>query len=474
MKNKTHNITLAIDEEIAPYQLSCPEKQQKVEEVLKCLRLSGEQVYKIGEIFLDEMLKGIQDKPSSLLMENTYVPELLDGSEEGEYLALDLGGTNFRVLLLHIKHGSVVGQEVEKFHISDELRVGCGLELFDYLAECLAHFVKARNLADKNLPMGFTFSFPIHHHSLNSGVLITWTKSFTATGVEGSDVVQMLKDAITRRGDIKVDVVAILNDTTGTLMQGSFQDKNTMVGLILGTGSNACYLERAENVCHWEAERHGEKEVIIDIEWGAFGDNGVIEFIRSDFDRQVDLNSLIVNSFTFEKYISGKYLGELVRVILVYLANQKLIFNGVLNKKIQKVDSFPTLNISRIEKDNVNDTSTETEQIFQDFDLVYSQDDIAIAKLVCELVSLRAAILVSTCLARLLKHMDRPQVTVAIDGSLYKLHPRFKNWMHKFVKILAPHIHFKLMMVEEGSGKGAGLTAAIARKICNRNIKEAK
>lgn len=36
------------------------------------------------------------------LMENTYIPELPDGTESGKYLALDLGGTNFRVLLLEV------------------------------------------------------------------------------------------------------------------------------------------------------------------------------------------------------------------------------------------------------------------------------------------------------------------------------------------------------------------------------------
>lgn len=39
-------------------------------------------------------------------------------------------------------------------------------------------------------------------------------------------------------------------------------------------------------------------QVIIDIEWGAFGDNGVLDFIKTDFDRENDANSLIVNSFT--------------------------------------------------------------------------------------------------------------------------------------------------------------------------------
>lgn len=100
-------------------------------------------------------------------------------------------------------------------------------------------------------------------HSLETGILVTWTKSFNCPDVVNKDAVQLLKDALARRADTRVNVVAVLNDTTGTLLQGATQDPHTAMGLILGTGSNACYLERADKVEHWEPERHGEREVII-------------------------------------------------------------------------------------------------------------------------------------------------------------------------------------------------------------------
>jgi hypothetical protein len=34
--------------------------------------------------------------------------------------------------------------------------------------------------------------------------------------------------------DVDVDVVAVLNDTTGTLMAGSYLDKHCKIGLIMG------------------------------------------------------------------------------------------------------------------------------------------------------------------------------------------------------------------------------------------------
>ena len=49
---------------------------------------------------------------------------LLHRSETGEYLALDLGGTNFRVLLITMKDGRMV-DEVKLFPLySDHHKIG--------------------------------------------------------------------------------------------------------------------------------------------------------------------------------------------------------------------------------------------------------------------------------------------------------------------------------------------------------------
>lgn len=68
--------------------------------------------------------------------------------------------------------------------------------------------------------------------------------------------------------------------------------------MILGTGSNGCYMERASRVQHWEAAHERVHDVCVDVEWGAFGDNGCLDFIRTDIDREVDAGSLLVASFT--------------------------------------------------------------------------------------------------------------------------------------------------------------------------------
>lgn len=136
-------------------------------------------------------------------------------SEEGDYLSLDLGGTNFRVIWLSIKSGAVINEEVQYYQVPEDVRLGPGVKLFDFLAECIHNFMDGRQLKGQNLPLGFTFSFPMTQRGLDVGILVSWTKSFNCSGVVGEDAVKMLNDAIHRRGDTDVDVIAVLNDTTG-------------------------------------------------------------------------------------------------------------------------------------------------------------------------------------------------------------------------------------------------------------------
>ena len=90
----------------------------------------------------------------------------------------------------------------------------------------------------------------------------------------------------------EVDVVALLNDTTGTQLAVGHHDSNCMVGLILGTGTNACYLERLDAVHKFTGDRSKHSHVIINCEWGAFGDGGEMDPWLTDFDRELDTKVL--------------------------------------------------------------------------------------------------------------------------------------------------------------------------------------
>lgn len=89
----------------------------------------------------------------------TYVQDLPKGTETGKFLALDLGGTNFRVLLIELVNKECK-MDSDIYEIPEEIRTGTGKELFDHIAQCLADFIKKNKLGTIVLPLGFTFSFP--------------------------------------------------------------------------------------------------------------------------------------------------------------------------------------------------------------------------------------------------------------------------------------------------------------------------
>ncbi|VVC35408.1 Hypothetical protein CINCED_3A007830 [Cinara cedri] len=437
----------------------------EIKEDCRPLLLSNEQLTTL----MNDMDKAIRNglgketNPSSIVKcFVTYVQDLPNGTERGKFLALDLGGTNFRVLLIELGENSYFHMDSEIFKVPAHIQTGKGTELFDHIAKCLAEFVKKHNLDSKKaLPLGFTFSFPLRQVGLTKGYLESWTKGFNCSGVVDEDVVKLLKDAIKRRKDVEIDVCGILNDTTGTIMSCAWKNPNTKIGLIVGTGCNACYVEKVENAELFDGDK-SKPHVIVNTEWGAFGDDGTMDSIRTKYDREIDENSLNPGQQRFEKMISGMYMGEIVRLAIVDLANQNKLFDGRLSEQMKTSGAFGTSFVSDIESDKAN--YRETLKVLNEMGITDpSLVDCANVRYICECVSKRSAHLVSAGLAALLNKMGEKTVTIGVDGSVYRFHPYFHKLMVEKVKqLVSPEIKFDLMLSEDGSGRGAALVAAVA------------
>ena len=184
--------------------------------------LNNDHIHVLEQKIRDSIKQGLTKdghETSSVKCFPTYVRELPNGKENGKFLSLDLGGTNFRVIFMELTSDKEFMMDSKIYAIPHAIMVGPGVGLFDHIAECLANFVVDRKIQDEVLPLGFTFSFPLVQEGLAKGILTKWTKGFNCAGVEGEDVVVLLQEALERRGDVKIEVCAILNDTTGCLMR---------------------------------------------------------------------------------------------------------------------------------------------------------------------------------------------------------------------------------------------------------------
>ena len=403
---------------------------KKLKAVEKSFNISLKEMKKIMKDFRAEMDKGLAGDKSSLKMLPAYA-DIPTGLEKGKFIALDLGGTNFRVVEIELKGGGrakVTG--TTEFKLDKRCISGSADELFDFLAERVKIAVKKFGItADNTVKAGFTFSFPMAQTGINTGRLVMWTKGFSAKGVIGKNVVGLLKEALARKGLNNIEVEALANDTVGTLAAGSYEDKSCDIGVILGTGTNACY-----------REHFPQGHIIINTEWGNFN-----KLRLTPYDRLLDKKSHKPGEQKLEKMVSGMYLGEISSIVLRGL--------GLLDKN----KSIKTEEMSVIESGKPT-----------------------VVKKVCGLVSGRASRISAAAIAAIVKKIDPPLKRIhiiAIDGSLYEKHPYFAKNMKKALKELFGRkaSRIRTALTKDGSGKGAAIIAAIAvygeftreRKSCN-------
>ncbi|KAL5673831.1 hypothetical protein ACJX0J_018137, partial [Zea mays] len=230
------------------------------------------------------------------------------------------------------------------------------LELFDFIAAELEKFVRTEG-EDFHLPdskqreLGFTFSFPVHQTSISSGTLIKWTKGFCINGTVGEDVVAELSRAMERQG-LDMKVAALVNDTVGTLAGGRYADNDVVAAVILGTGTNAAYVEHANVIPKWTGLLPRSGNMVINMEWGNFRSD---KLPRSEYDKSLDFESLNPGEQIYEKMISGMYLGEIVRRILLKLAHDASLFGDVVPPKLEQLFILRTPDMSAMHHDTSHD-----------------------------------------------------------------------------------------------------------------------
>ena len=109
-------------------KLSCQERSENIKNLLSGFFIQDDRLEKLRLAFQNELEAGLKFglSGSCLQMENTYVPEVPNGKEEGLYLALDLGGTNFRVMLMQMEKGKIIREEVAYYTVQEATRLGPG------------------------------------------------------------------------------------------------------------------------------------------------------------------------------------------------------------------------------------------------------------------------------------------------------------------------------------------------------------
>ncbi len=424
--------------------------QKQFDDIIREFTVDSDALHTIAADFRYDLRMGLKDPDqSSLRMLKSYVG-LPTGEEKGEYLALDFGGTNVRVLRIRLDgHGKFevlkkVAKPLRVEGIYDYVGEGSTAEqMFDFIAELVDEAVEGDH--ETKYLLGHTFSFPSEQTDLYNAKLIIWTKEFATAGVEGKVVNDLLKEALHRQGIDNVEPTAVINDTVAVLLAAAYKQPDTFIGSIYATGHNTCYLEPYADTA--------DEPMILNLESGGF-----MKLVPNRYDVAFDEKSEKPGEQRLEKMVSGRYMGELFGMALADLLGES-----------GKAYGFTSIDMSNIVLDEEDDDAGIRK-------IVAGRTGHELDKETCEqvrkLVStiiVRSARLVTASYVGIIWQLDgeaKPRKQhIAIDGSVYEKMPLAKeNIMRALYELLGEEAaNVDTVLENGGSGLGAAIAAAMSQ-----------
>ncbi|KAH6894381.1 hypothetical protein B0T10DRAFT_558517 [Thelonectria olida] len=433
----------------------------------------------------------------------SYSHQLPNGNERGHYLALDVGGSTLRVALVELRgRMPKVGEEsgivsIRNFAITPAIKSLEGMAFFDWMAgrikETLAEQYEHLNSSEQPLLMSMAWSFPIEQTSLKGGKISAMGKGFMANkGLMDEDLGQVIETACGKQG-LNVELRAIVNDSSACLLSESYSHTSTRFGLILGTGVNiAAYLPVLTIGKHKLGQRPADwTHLIVNSEISMFG-GGILPLTR--WDQQLREGHARPDFQPLELLVSGMYLGEICRLILIEGIESTGVFGGVVPPSLKKPYSLATETLSMVE----SDTSAEFEDARREFSVRHPSphtptlSDLSFLRQLASFVSMRSSALVATSVyafwklradaqvefvealpessplrSQAVADRDLEQTTVAFNGSVIENYPGYLQSCQQYLDgLVATHKNengsrnVQLVGAKESSLMGAAVALA--------------
>jgi len=389
---------------------------EQIRKIRNEFRLSTSELWRISDAFLADM----QEK-NMLRMFNTFISPV-KSVDDGEYITIDFGGSNIRMALFQVKNRQANILHISKIRLRSRVKDYTTSDyslkdIFDLIAKQLSKIVDHK----KEYKLVHTFSFAFVSSSKNNAVLPNFTKGIQLRFSPTQDINALLKQSF-EEANLKITPVAIINDTTSSLVTGNFQNPQTDIALIAGTGHNSCFISAS-----------GE---IINIESGYFAKNLPL----TKYDKQ--LFSLLTpeeQTQLFEILTAGKYMSKIAQQILKELN----IFHHV---------------------DNIS-TSVLSMAVDGRLRIKYSKEQKITLRELGMILMERSAALTAAEIFAIVRFIDpefQRKHNIVFDGSFYEKSDYFRKRLDHKLELLFKSNAVKITheLIKDASSTGAALIAA--------------
>jgi hexokinase len=402
--------------------------------------------------FLSEMRRGLAGQAGSLQMIPTYIEVDQEVPVNSPVMAIDAGGSSLRIAVIEFD----VARQPRFLHFSRHQMPGLNgeigkAEFFNTIGGYL------NDLFESSLNIGFSIAYPTEILPNKDGRLIRFCKEVRAPEVKGEMFGENLKRAMTPLSGGEPKHIVILNDTVATLLAGRSTAQNTAhdsyIGFILGTGTNCCYTESNRNITkHTDLDISGDQ--IVNVESGSFGLGP-----RGPLDVLLDEGSVDPGFYTYEKMLSGGYLGPLGLLALKTAATQYKLFSDETVEALEKMELLFAEDINAFLRDS-GDAQSPMTRLYR----ANEQDRDNAGRILDAIVDRAAKLSAINVAAAALKSgkgkTAEVPVAVTVDGTTFfqmkSLRDRVTDYLDEF--LVEQHgTHYEILSVEEGTIIGAAI-----------------
>jgi hexokinase len=395
-----------------------------------------------------QMARGLVGEPSSLKMLQTFTRQP-SGRERGRVVVVDWGGTKARAGVVELGGAGAVRMVAEEaLTFSEADKHGAPEAVFDLIARAVGRVARAQGVAVA--PLAFIYSYPARLERIDRAVALASTKGWALKGLEGQDVAALLGAALLRTGLTRIRLAAVANDTVAPLMLQSYRARGgdagarpADAGLILGTGTNlAADLGPAG---------------IRNLESGNFDGVAAVE---TPYDAALDreLDEPAPGAQRFEKMVSGRYLGEIMR--------RALRARWSAPSALATPFALDSAHLSRIAADRTGGLD-DVDALLRSLGVSSTAEERQEIRALGAAIARRAARLVGTALVGTLRFLDgelADRRTIAVDGSLWGGYPGFEALVREAIVELVGGeraARIETAYVKDSTSAGAAVIAAV-------------